>query len=346
MDLKHPAVFILGAGATRGGLARQPIPPPVDADFFEIAGEIKGHGTQKLARTVLNDVWKLYGRVNGVGLESYFRDIETRARIYKFTSTANKPKDWQKRQDNLEELIRRVIIHTTCDASSGHFKPRSSKSHKIILSTLERDDTVITFNYDLLIEESFEGAELWSPVTGYAQAVHGITNEWCSKWLSTRGGARKSKSKVDLLKLHGSINWTLYNNSQIKLKDRPFVVRTRKGKIVFEDVSILPPGWNKRVDKNPYNALWNYARLDIEHCDSLVVIGYSLPDTDMLANALFTEIVRLRASRKHYIKQLHLIDPSDKVKKRFIELFIPALNEKSKILRYDGIDEFSKECAL
>lgn len=341
MNLARPTVFIFGAGATRGGLASQTTPPPVDADFFEIAREIRGHGTERLTRTVLSDVWKLYGRTNGIGLESYFRDIESRARIYKFTTTANKPKDWQRRQDNLEELIRRVIIHTTCDASTGHFKPLSSKLHTKILNTVERHDTVVTFNYDLVIEESFEDVGIWCPIDGYAQDVHGITNEWCRKWIETRGGSRKSRGRIDVLKLHGSINWSLYNNSQIKLKDRPFVVRTRNSKVVFEDVSILPPGLNKRIDKNPYNSLWSNARLDIEQCDSLAIIGYSLPDTDVLALALFSEIVRLRATRKHFIKQLHLVDPIDKVKNRLIDLFTPALNDKSRIFKYNGIREFA-----
>jgi len=103
-------------------------------DFFEIAGQIKGHGTPKLAHAVLEDVWKLYGRLSGVGLESYYRDIETRAKIGSFATTANKPKDWQKRQEKLEELIRRVIIHTTCKEQTGHLKARNSNFHAAIAS--------------------------------------------------------------------------------------------------------------------------------------------------------------------------------------------------------------------
>src|SRR5271154_3631437 len=90
MHLLHPVVVLLGAGATRGALQKNSIPPPVDADFFEIAGQLSGHGTLKLARSVLNDVRNLYGRVPGVGLENYYRDIETRARIGSFARSANR----------------------------------------------------------------------------------------------------------------------------------------------------------------------------------------------------------------------------------------------------------------
>jgi hypothetical protein len=53
MKFAHPVVLLLGAGATRGGLRKRPIPPPVDADFFELARQIKGHGTPELAAKVV-----------------------------------------------------------------------------------------------------------------------------------------------------------------------------------------------------------------------------------------------------------------------------------------------------
>lgn len=120
MRLSHPVVVLFGAGATRGSLESSALPPPpVDTDFFEIAGQIKVRGTLRLARRVLRDVRTLYNRFSGIGLENYYRDIETRERISTFAKTANKPKDWKKRRRDLEELIRRVVIHTTCRAEKG-----------------------------------------------------------------------------------------------------------------------------------------------------------------------------------------------------------------------------------
>lgn len=144
-----------------------------------------------------------------------------------------------------------------------------------------------------------------------------------------------------MLKLHGSINWRLYKTGQIRLKDRAFVVRTRNSSVVFETVSILPPGWNKRIDRNPYKQLWREARLKLELCKTIVIVGYSLPQADLLARALFAEVVRLRAARKRYLKQLHLADPSELVKQRFVDLFVPAPNAQSKIFRYKDIEEFA-----
>ena len=130
--LPHPITLIFGAGASRGGLDKAPgAPPPVDKDFFDIANQLVGHGTPKLAKKVLTDVWQLYQRTNGVGLETYYRDLETRAIIGEFAKTANQPKDWGRRQIELEELIRRVYVHTTVkDAHTATVKPKTSRIHE------------------------------------------------------------------------------------------------------------------------------------------------------------------------------------------------------------------------
>lgn len=341
MKLLHPVALLLGAGATRGALRFKHPPPPVDSDFFEIAGQIKGHGTPRLARTVLTDVWKLYGKVSGIGLETYYRDIETREKIGSFAKTANKPKDWPKRKVALEELIRRVIIHTTCKSRDGHLDPVKSKVHGRILAKLEKGDSVLTFNYDMVIEESFRSAGIWTPVGGYGERFHGIRGGWCRKWLEARNSPITQRSKIRLLKLHGSINWRLYKSREVRLKDRPFVVRSRGKSASRETVSILPPGWNKRIDTNPYKPLWKEARLKLERCKTIVIAGYSLPEADVLAKALFNEVIRTRAARRQFLKQLHLADPNDSVKQKFAELFVPALNAQSKIFRYSGIEEFA-----
>lgn len=298
MQFSHPLALIFGAGATRGGLeGKEDPPPPVDTDFFDIANQLRGHGTPILARRVLKTAWDLYGRINGVSLEKYYRDIETRAMIGKFAKTANQPKDWNKRRGDLEELIRRVYIHTTCDTDKRPAEPLKSEIHRKILGCLKKGDTIITFNYDLLIEESFKTGRVWTPVDGYGDNVQGKTHDWCRIWLNARESQHPLESKIRLLKLHGSLNWILYKNKTIRLKPRPYVVRAKR----VEKISVLPPGWNKRIDRNPYKLFWREARLRLEKCKTLIILGYSLPETDLLAQALFAEVVRTRVARKNYL---------------------------------------------
>ena len=338
----YPFVLLLGAGASKGGLESHPSSPPIDMDFFDVANSLRGHGTPAIAKRVLRSVWELYRRTSGVGLEEYYRDIETRAAISTFAKPANKPKDWKRRKDDLEELIRRVYIQTTADLSERPPEARESLAHKFILKYLKSGSTIITFNYDLIIEESFEDAKLWNPKDGYGTTAHRTTRGWCRKWLEKRNYKKGAKSKVRLLKLHGSLGWTLYKNRQIRLKARPYTVRKNK----TEQVSVLPPGWNKKINVNPYKIFWREASLRLAKCKSLMIVGYSLPETDLLAKSLFAEVVRLRASRKQYLDNLILVDPSDAVHERVIMLFTPALGPLGRVLRLSSIKDFVPEETL
>ncbi len=343
MKIARPLAVLFGAGATRGGLPNGEVKPPLDVDLFDVAGQIKGRGTRRLAQRVVRDVFDINRKVSSVGLELYYRDIETRWELSRFARSKNRPKDWKIRTEDLEELVRRVLIHTTCELDEGPAKPRVSSAHRAILGALRAGDSILTFNYDTLIEESMpDNAPLWTPRGGYGVEVSGITNDWARRWFSIRGLASGAASKVMLLKLHGSINWTLYETAKVRLKGRPYVVRSNRGKPVFDKAAILPPGWHKRVDRQPYSTLWASARLKLEKCAALIVIGYSLPETDLIARALFHEVSRLRAARGSFLKELHVADTSSAARDRIVNLFAPALGATGTVSRYDGIEPFAK----
>jgi hypothetical protein len=343
MKLPHPVLVLFGAGATRAAFEEGSPPPPLEGDFFEIATQIKGRGTPELAKKVAKDVYALYDKTTGVGLEQYYRDIETRLELSGFAKSANRPKDWNVRRRNLDELIRRVLIQTTCEMGAGAARVKPSKFHQTVFAKLKKGDTLVTFNYDTLIEESIQSKNpIWTPRDGYGIDVTGITHDWAKKWFVTRDIKRSQNAQIELLKLHGSLNWRLNQNNKVKLKQRPYAVKSKKGKADFEEAAFLPPGWHKRVNRRPYNAIWHKARLQLEKCRSLVIIGYSLPETDLIARALFLEVVRLRKTRKRYIKEFHIADVSEVTRKRLIDLFIPALGPEGIVFRYDGAKELAK----
>jgi hypothetical protein len=343
-------VLLLGAGATRGALKGRKTAPPLDWDFFDIAGQIRGHGTEQLAASVARDVFDLYGRVSGVGLEQYFREIEARAEIGQIAESKNKPKNWARRQRDLEELIQRVLIETTGPdvRTMGQVEANRAEAdvYKNVLRHVRSGDTIITFNYDIVIEESMP-TEMspWDPSNGYGFEASAVTLEWAHEWREKRGYT-KSGSTFQLLKLHGSLNWTLYKakkgarrggrGDKVRLRD-PYLVPARND----ERCTILPPGWHKRIDRNPYRQLWQKALRELENCVSLTIIGYSLPETDLAARALLAEASRSRAADKRYLKDLHIADPSETVKERFVDLFKSALGPNGHVHRYKDIEELS-----
>ena len=121
-------------------------------------------------------------------------------------------------------------------------RPTSSPSHRVILAALGAGSTVLTFNYDLLIEESFGKTSPWNPKTGYGISLPGVTHDWARQWTMAHAGGPK-KSEIILLKLHGSLGWAAYPNGAVKLKARPYYVRRGK----YENISVLAPGWQKPV---------------------------------------------------------------------------------------------------
>jgi hypothetical protein len=104
MKLPKPMVILFGAGATRAAFEKRDPPPPLDTDFFEIALQISSRGTGKLAKKVAHNVHDLYDKVIGIGLEQYYRDIETRFELGTFARSANRPMNWNARRKDLEEL--------------------------------------------------------------------------------------------------------------------------------------------------------------------------------------------------------------------------------------------------
>lgn len=226
----------------------------------------------------------------------------------------------------------------------GAARLKPSSIHQAIIRKLNNGDALATFNHDTLIEESMPPNESpWTPRGGYGVETTGITHEWPKRWFSSRNIASATTSNIKLYKLHGSVNWRLNQINKVILKNRPYVVKDRNGNPNFEEVAILPPGWHKRVDRQPYSTIWRNARLELEKCKTLVIVGYSLPDTDLIARALFLEVVRLRKARRNFIKELHVADTSDATRRRIVDLFVPALGIEGTVFRYASAKELADQ---
>jgi len=47
---------------------------------------------------------------------------------------------------------------------------------------------------------------------------------------------------------------------------------------------IIPPLWQKRFDEEPYQAIWGKTRGALSTARALIVVGYSLPTTDVMSD--------------------------------------------------------------
>lgn len=168
---------------------------------------------------------------------------------------------------------------------------------KKILSRVEEGDTVITFNYDLLIEQTLWKMGLWSPVDGYRVGAIKDDEEFDAKELK--------KTEVPVFKLHGSVNWLTPSWAHPELQiytTHPYTnepmfeglqVRTRRPLPKWRRLEgshvILPTfikyshyAWELQLVRKVIEALSN--------ASEVYILGYSLPEADAMANILFTQI--------------------------------------------------------
>jgi len=108
--------------------------------------------------------------------------------------------------------------------------------------------------------------------------------------------------RFPLMKLHGSLNWAQCAKCQTVLRDEYFNRRRILGPApdaVFrlpitvdldqqqhcdqpcsKDPLIVPPTWNKAQYHKSIAKVWQRAARELSDAENIIVIGYSLPDSD------------------------------------------------------------------
>lgn len=133
--------------------------------------------------------------------------------------------------------------------------------------------SVITFNYDTVLESTFERLGI-----DYSYGLFGTSSE-------TNRHNRKRAEGIRVHKLHGSVNWKQ--------------IRGRNGVEVFADYEqlrrsetdaapmIIPPTWTKTPTKAILK-VWSNAVQAISEAARVIVVGYSFPSTDQHSRLLIS----------------------------------------------------------
>ncbi len=194
------------------------------------------------------------------------------------------------------------ILHSIAELLSPdrYHNPNYSGLMKV-LSLVEPGDNILTFNYDLLLEQGLCEKGIWNPIDGY-----GFNK--ISKYEEVQIGSIE-KSKVNLIKIHGSINWvneigieTEFNDDiSINLsdpktgnnyfKELPIKLKYPRYKIKqFYNPVVILPTFLKHFNKSYELDLVNRAVRKIKSATKIYMIGYSLPLADTIANFIFSQI--------------------------------------------------------
>lgn len=325
-------VIVLGAGATRGASFVTPgsgtCLPPLDTDFFTQLQRLTGSKHQATVAAVIRNTVDLFGTNFAATLKGTFTVIEHTLRMGR--AIGRTKKELTRTRDDLLQAIAATLEESLADGRDL----RGCTYHHWLVDQLARGDTIISFNYDCLVDEALKsrGSGKWNARYGYCLPLPvgrgGSIDE--AAW-NPAPPATKDET-IKLLTLHGSTNFRRRDHRVIDLKERPYT--RQHGNIHFE---IIPPESNKRFDEGPFKALWFTASAAIRRATTLVLVGYSFPVTDQHTSALFRLSVR-RDSLRHVV----LVNPDREARRRARDVLAPGLSGQTRVHVFDSLAEFTK----
>ena len=322
------AVIVLGAGATRGASfvdpLKNPCLPPLDADFHTQLQRIRNRKHRRTIDRVIRDTVEIFGVNFRVTMETLFATLEHAERMLQTTGERRdfKTTDLKDKRQQLQQAIAAVFEEAISPAGPDQ-SPCSY--HDALVDRLESGDTIISFNYDCVIDDSLRrrGDDKWNAHYGYGfkLARGGGANLRGDQSWSPKAPALKPNT-LHLLKLHGSLHFRINDSISppgILLKRLPHT-RTRNRRF-----SIIPPESQKRFDEGAFAHLWKLAGRSIYQATSIVVIGYSFQPTDLHSTALFQTNTR-RASLR--------------ARRRTRDVLQRALGNQTRVVVFDTMEEF------
>jgi hypothetical protein len=153
--------------------------------------------------------------------------------------------------------------------------------------------TLVTFNYDLLLENMLDLADLSFDEGGNVDFAFDDSDR--------ERAVRRRGSDVTLLKLHGSASWGLCRGCRraevgpdvVSIFERPWIPERRRRcpfcDESFLDPGIIPPIAGKAGELAFMLPVWRDARRAVGRAQRLEIVGYSLPATDAEAASLLRE---------------------------------------------------------
>ena len=294
-------VFILGAGFSKYAGA------PLISEFFKSARDIYAN--------------------NGEALENYEKDyFKTVLDYYKNLSPSRIKINFN--IDNIENFFSILDMNLTYARESTHIKELTETRNAliyVILKTLDyyidnqrisdywgfirnifdryNDYSFITFNYDLILERAFE---MSSRKYDYCLDINYKPDLFVAK----------------LLKLHGSANWIMCENCK-KIKELKYKAlndlynRKCPNCENFESPLLIPPTWNKRIVSEGLKNVWFNAFNELNEATYIVIIGYSLPDTDLY----FRHFLTLALKDNLKLRKIIILDKNIQIEKKYMDFF-------------------------
>lgn len=337
-------VVVLGAGATRAcsfvNADDWPCLPPLDRDFFTQLQRVPDEKHQKDITAVIKDVTGLFGVNFAVTLEDVFSTVEHTIRMLSVTRSqrAYKKSDLQEMRDRLMAAIAIVLEASLAERrDDGHAKQSAKPCQhhgRIVKDILRKRDHVISFNYDCVIDNALtqHGDGKWDAHYGYGFNLgpRGANLQGDDAWQPSKPAGKTTT--IQLHKLHGSLHFKFAGSGskKVNLKQRPYTKQHGTPRY-----SIIPPESNKAYDTGIFATLWANAAEALGRAKNLVIIGYSLPATDLHATALFRTSIR-----SEQLRSLVIANPRREDRARIRSVVQRGIFSETRVLSFDSVAEF------
>lgn len=362
-------VYVLGAGASHGDTLNEAAPdaayspitarPPLANGFFS---ESLFNGMGQSARsfeTYLNEAipyirlhWGIEdefgsGAWTQLSLEQVLSHIEQELEFI-----APESSNWIARLQIKIQLISHIyrVIGMCTAGKFGDFS-------RTLVKNLNREDSVISFNWDLLVDSELLAGAAVGPRDGDVQRQQYWHFLGCLETYPPGDPQPEFPWQNGLfLKPHGSLNWFRCSNPACPTV-RSFVFNHDVQECLSWSVSpqwatcancgaktsplIVPPIARKRITEDPViRNVWGLARRKLQFAKKLVVIGFSFAPGDFFAEWL------LRSSTTHLnLESIFVVDPSNNPTSEYHGAFRDRLNQifprdfNSKFCHFSQIEE-------
>lgn len=340
-------LFILGAGASHGLTSVKSRKSkyhknttPLDSHFLKC---LKHHrpstGWRRKSVDLLGSGWLDRDPIDDHGLEEA---IIKRVSQYDFLSNFHPIKASRKctNEDYLNHLSHLITVYLSkCKANqSGNAKNLINSIFPTGKEPHNYKNRIITFNYDTVLERPLIERGLSRKKLYFDEIA-------LNREPATKQPRHEMFAHPLILKLHGSINW----KCERKYFDQLISGSLPPGlKIPIwsdeeplpkpdDDVSplIIPPIPNKPITQaSLFNLLWTLAFEYVHEAKRIVIIGYSCPPTDSLAQTLFGQF----NSKK--LEEVLVVDPDAGLLKRYREMFEPRTASRAKWGYFNDISEY------
>jgi inorganic pyrophosphatase len=228
-------------------------------------------------------------------------------------------------RSDLLELIQNILIRLEENLTKEGYQGE----YNLFSSNLNKSDTIITFNWDLLLDNILHRKQiLEGKYKKNQKKVQADKNNdqylnfikdisafkellfWGDDKINFPYMTRKS-NKGYYLKLHGSIDWLNCTNINCRAQNKVFPALTPNSEYFCSEcrnelsLLLIPPVLNKKYKIYPIiDRIWNLAVTEMKAVDELIIWGYSLPPTDFYASWL------LHKARNANLKKIVLINPA------------------------------------